>query len=63
MPFAHSSNIMFDQEEIRNRVFADMVRLCRLPAWKEWAWQEVKKLDEEDLFRGIKFHVLKEMKK
>jgi hypothetical protein len=54
---------MFDQESIRNRVFADMVRLCRLPAWKEWAWHEVKKLDEEDLFRGIKSHVLGEMKK
>jgi len=54
---------MFDQEEIRNRVFADMVRLCRMPAWKEWAWQEVKRMDDDDLFRGIKFHVLKEMKK
>ena len=54
---------MFDQEEIRTRVFGDMVRLCRLPAWKEWAWAEVKRMDEDDLFRGIKFHVLKEMKK
>jgi hypothetical protein len=53
---------MFDAEAIRNRVFADMVRLCRLPAWKEWAWTEVKRMDEDDLFRGIKFHVLKEMK-
>jgi len=54
---------MFDPEEIRARVFVDMVRLCRLPAWKEWAWAEVKRMDEDDLFRGIKFHVLKEMKK
>lgn len=54
---------MFDQEAIRASVFADMVRLCRLPAWKEWAWHEVKRMDEEDLFRGIKAHVLKEMKK
>ena len=54
---------MFNQEEIRTRVFADYVRLCRLPAWKEWAWAEVKRMDDEDLFRGIKFHVLREMKK
>lgn len=54
---------MFDQEAIRASVFADYVRLCRLPAWKEWAWNEVKRMDEEDLFRGIKDHVLKEMKK
>ena len=54
---------MFDAEAIRTRVFADMVRLCRLLAWKEWAWAEVKRMDDEDLFRGIKFHVLKEMKK
>ena len=53
---------MFDAEAIRTRVFADMVRLCRLPAWKEWAWVEVKRMAEDDLFRGIKFHVLKEMK-
>jgi hypothetical protein len=53
---------MFDQEEIRTRVFADMVRLCKLAAWKEWAWQEVKRMDEDDLFKGIKAHVLGEMK-
>jgi hypothetical protein len=52
---------MFDQEAIRTRVFADMVRLCRLPAWKEWAWQEVKRMDEDGLFKGIKAHVLGEM--
>ena len=55
---------MFDQEAIRASVFADYVRLCRLPAWKEWAWAEVKRMDaEEELFKGIKDHVLKEMKK
>jgi hypothetical protein len=37
------------------------VRLCRLPAWKEWAWAEVKRMDEEDLFKGIKAHVLEQM--
>lgn len=52
---------MFDPEAIRTRVFADYVRLCRLPAWKEWAWQEVKRMDEDDLFKGIKAHVLGEM--
>lgn len=52
---------MFDAEAVRTRVFADMVRLCRSPAWKEWAWQEVKRMDEDDLFRGIKAHVLGEM--
>lgn len=54
---------MFDPEAIRTRVFADYVRLCRLPAWKEWAWQEVKRMDEDVMFAGIKAHVLGEMKK
>jgi hypothetical protein len=54
---------VFDAEAVRTRVFADMVRLCRLPAWKEWAWQEVKRMDEDSLFKGIKAHVLGEMKK
>ena len=54
---------MYDPEAIRARVFADMVRLCRLPAWKEWAWAEVKRMDKDDLFAGIKAYVLKEMKK
>lgn len=52
---------MFDPEAIRTRVFANYLRLCRLPAWKEWAWQEVKRMDEDDLFKGIKAHVLGEM--
>ena len=54
---------MYDPEAIRARVFADMVRLCRLPAWKDWAWHEVKRMDKDDLFAGIKAHVLEEMKK
>jgi len=54
---------MFDLEEIRTQVFADYLRLCRLPAWKEWAWQEVKRMDKDDLFRGIKAYVLQEIKK
>jgi len=53
---------VYDPKAIRARVFADMVRLCRLPAWKEWAWREVQRMDEDDLFAGIKAHVLKEMK-
>lgn len=54
---------MFDYEKIRRATFAEYVRLCRLPAWKEWAWAEVKRMDaEEELFNGIKAHVLKEMK-
>lgn len=53
---------MFDSEAIRARVFADMVRLCRLPAWKDWAWNEVQRMDKDDLFKGIKAHVLEEMK-
>ena len=54
---------MFNLEEIRTQVFADYLRLCRMPAWKEWAWCEVKRMDKDDLFRGIKAHVLQEMKK
>ena len=54
---------MFDSKAIRERVFADMVRLCRLPAWKDWAWREVQRMDEDDLFAGIKAHVLEKMKK
>jgi len=52
---------VFDYEKIRRATFADYVRLCRLPAWKEWAWAEVNRLDEEDLFKGIKAHVLEQM--
>ena len=52
---------MYDPEAIRARVFADMVRSCRLPAWKEWAWNEVQRMDKDDLFKGIKAHVLKEI--
>lgn len=52
---------MFDYEKIRRATFAEYVRLCRDPAWKEWAWAEVKRMDEDDLFKGIKSHVLKEM--
>ena len=52
---------MFDYEKIRRATFAEYVRLCRLPAWTEWAWAEVKRMDEEDLFKGIKAHVLEQM--
>ena len=52
---------VYDPEAIRARVFADMVRLCRLTAWKDWAWREVQRMDEDDLFAGIKAHVLEEM--
>lgn len=52
---------MFDQEEIRRVTFAEMVRLCRLEAWKGWAWAEVQRMDEDDLFKGIKAHVLEKM--
>jgi hypothetical protein len=54
--------LMFDAEAIRTRVFADCVRLCRLPEWKDWAWCEVKRLDKEELFRGIEAYVLEEIK-
>jgi hypothetical protein len=54
---------MFDQEAIRASTFAEMVRLCCLPAWQKWAWQEVKRMDKEDLFKGIEAHVLQEIKK
>ena len=53
---------MYDFEAIRARVFADMVRLCRLLAWKDWAWREVQRMDEDVMFAGIKAHVLEEMK-
>jgi hypothetical protein len=53
----------YDPEAIRARVFAEMVRLCRLPAWKDWAWREVQRMDEDVMFAGIKAHVLEEMKK
>jgi hypothetical protein len=52
---------MYDPKAIRERVFADMLRLCHLPAWKDWAWREVQRMDKDDLFAGIKSHVLKEM--
>lgn len=54
---------MFDSDQIRARVFADYVRLCGDPAWKQWAWSEVKRMEEEDMWKGIKNHILEEMKK
>lgn len=53
---------MFDPDAIRAKTFADMVRLCQLPEWKEWAWREVQRMDEDDMWKGIKAHVLGEMK-
>jgi hypothetical protein len=53
---------VYDPKAIRATTFADMVRLCRLPAWKDWAWREVQRMDEDALFAGIKAHVLEEMK-
>ena len=51
----------YDPEAIRARVFAEMVRLCGLPAWKDWAWREVQRMDEDVMFAGIKAHVLEKM--
>jgi hypothetical protein len=52
---------VFDYEKIREEIFAEYVRLCQLPEWKEWAWAEVKRMDQNDFFKGIKAHVLEQM--
>jgi hypothetical protein len=54
---------MFDPDAIRARAFSEYARLCKEPAWKAWAWAEVKRLDEEELFKGIKNHILADMNK
>jgi len=53
---------VYDPEAIRASTYSEMLRLCQMPEWKEWAWREVQRMDEDDLFAGIKAHVLKEMK-
>jgi hypothetical protein len=51
----------WNPDEIRERIFAHYLALCREAAWKEYAWARVKQLDEQPMFRGIKQYVLEQM--
>ncbi|CAB4136673.1 hypothetical protein UFOVP306_53 [uncultured Caudovirales phage] len=54
---------MFDSDAIRKKFFAHYLALCKQAATKEYAWHQVKKMDDEPsgLFKGIKNHILEKM--
>jgi hypothetical protein len=42
-------------------MFAHYLALCRIPGAKAYAWQRVKELDEQDLYKGIKDYIVEQM--
>jgi hypothetical protein len=52
---------MFNANEARAKMFAHYLALCRMPEAKDYAWQRVKELDKEDLYKGIKDYILENM--
>jgi len=38
-----------------------LVKLATTPGWKEYAWSRTIELDKQDLFRGIKNELVKQM--
>jgi hypothetical protein len=52
---------MFNPDEARAKMFAHYLALCRIPGAKAYAWQRVKELDKEDLYKGIKDYILEQM--
>jgi len=53
---------MFNADEARDKMFAHYLALCRIPGAKAYAWQRVKELDEQDLYKGIKDYIVEQMK-
>jgi cytosine/adenosine deaminase-related metal-dependent hydrolase len=53
---------MFNADEARAKMFAHYLTLCRMPGAKAYAWQRVKELDKEDLYKGIKDYIVEQMK-
>jgi len=51
----------WQQDEARAKMFAHYLALCRIPGAKAYAWQRVKELDKEDLYKGIKDYILENM--
>ena len=51
----------WNPDEIRERIFAHYLALCKEAGWKEYAWARVKQLDEQPMFRGIKQYVMEQM--
>ena len=42
-------------------MFAHYLALCRITGAKAYAWQRVKELDEQDLYKGIKDYIVEKM--
>jgi hypothetical protein len=42
-------------------MFAHYLALCRIHGAKAYAWQRVKELDEQELFKGIKDYIVEQM--
>jgi hypothetical protein len=51
----------WQQDKARAKMFAHDLTLCRIPGAKAYAWQRVKELDEQDLFKGIKDYIVENM--
>jgi len=52
----------WQQDKARDKMFAHYLALCRIPGAKDYAWQRVKELDEQELFKGIKDYIVEQMK-
>ena len=52
---------MFNPDDARDKMFAHYLALCRIPGAKAYAWQRVKELDEQDLYKGIKDYIVEKM--
>jgi len=42
-------------------MFAHYLALCRIPGAKAYAWQRVKELDEQELYKGIKDYIVEKI--
>ena len=52
---------MFNPDESRQKMFNHYLNLCRVPGFKNHAWQQVKELDNTDLYQGIKDYIVEQM--
>ena len=53
--------MLWQQDDARDKMFAHYLTLCRMPGAKAYAWQRVKELDEQELYKGIKDYILEQM--
>jgi len=51
----------WQQDEARAKMFVHYLALCRIPGAKAYAWQRVKELDEQELYKGIKNYIVEKI--